>query len=161
MSRSDYTISARYQPNREDTGRLMGSETINEHRTWQSIIPSCVVSHNGRQPTPQWGRHDRKTSIFDFFVYPHNSLSIVVVSGERFLARDVTHVNWQWWLEKRVVCHVSLPQHGKNLWLFNRLTWHFGHFNRQKYPVVWPRHKTCNISHQQTCMLTAHSHLHV
>ncbi len=36
--------------------RRSGSETINEHRAWQSFISSCVVCHNGRQLTPHVGR---------------------------------------------------------------------------------------------------------
>ncbi len=70
--------------------------------------------------------HDRKTSMFDLFTSHNGLLVVVVISGERFLASDVTQVvNCKWWLieEQRVVCHVS-PQHSKYLWRFNRLIKH-------------------------------------
>ncbi len=96
--------------------------------------------------TRRWSRtpHDRKRSLSDFLFTSHDGLSVVVISGECFLAGDVTHVvNCKWWPigEQPVVCHVSPPRHGKNLRLFNRLIWHSDHFNRQKYLVVWPRRK--------------------
>ncbi len=83
--------------------------------------------------------HDRKTTMFDFFVYLPRQL----VSSERFLSSDVTHVvRCKWWLigEQHVVRRVSWPRHGKNLWLFNCLIWYSENYNRQKYLAVWPWH---------------------
>ncbi len=82
--------------------------------------------------------------MFDFLFTSHNSLSVVVVSGEHFFASDVTHVVncKQLILEQCLVCHVSWPRHGKNLWLFNHLLWHDEHFNRQTCLVVWTQHKS-------------------
>ncbi len=101
---------------------------------------SCTVSWWTTTDATSRMPRDRETSMFDFLLNSHDGLSgvgvvMVVVSAECFLAGDVMHVvNCKRWLigEQRVVCHVSLPQHSKNLWLLNHLIWHSEHFNGQK-----------------------------
>ncbi len=67
-----------------------------------------MILHLGRLTTSQ-----QMTYMFDFLFTSHNSLLVVViVSGERFLAGDVTHIrtannDLSW--EQHVVCHVSRP----------------------------------------------------
>ncbi len=54
--------------------------------------------------------------MFDFLFTSHDGLSVVVVSGECFLASDIMQVvNCKQWLirKQHVVCHVSRPRHGK------------------------------------------------
>ncbi len=81
-----------------DVGCRVGTETINEHVVWQSIVSSHIVCHNERQPMPHLGHfepQDRKTSMFAFLFTCHDGLSVVVVSGEHRC--DVMHiVNCKW-----------------------------------------------------------------
>ncbi len=63
--------------------------------------------------------YDRKTSMFIFLVTSHDGLS-VVVSGERFLASDVTSRTAN---DEVARCSLSclLQRHDKNFLLFNHL----------------------------------------
>ncbi len=72
--------------------------------------------------------HDRKTSMFDFLFTSYDGLSAVeVVSGQCFLAGDVTHiVNCK---QEHVLFVMSLSSDTARIYLCE-------HFNRQKYVVV-------------------------
>lgn len=64
---------------------------------------------------------------------------------------------YDWFGDRRAVCHVSRPSHDNNLWLYNRLIRHSDHLNRQRYCAVSPAitHKQIQVPVQQVVVANA------
>ncbi len=82
--------------------------------------------------------------MFDFLFTSHEGLSVmVVVSSERFSSDHIAQIlNCNGWLIREQWWSVMSLGHDTARVHDSLIIWHSDHFNRQKYLLVWCRHKS-------------------